>query len=156
MSKKPKKNPNLISSNKKAHHDYFFDKIFEAGISLEGWEIKSIREGKVQLKESYVIIKRCEAFLIGCHISPTNYTSTHKMADPVRTRKLLLHRKELSALISAVAQQGYTVIPVDMHWKKHLVKIKIALGKGKKLHDKRASAKESDWQRSKERLLKKA
>lgn len=156
MSKKPKKNPNLISSNKKAHHDYFFDKTFEAGISLEGWEIKSIREGKVQLKESYVIIKRHEAFLIGCHISPTNYTSTHKIADPVRTRKLLLHRKELSALISAVAQQGYTVIPVDMHWKKHLVKIKIALGKGKKLHDKRASAKESDWQRSKERLLKKA
>ena len=155
MSKKPKKSPNLIASNKKAHHDYFFDKTFEAGIALTGWEIKSIREAKIQLKESYVILKKGEAFLIGCHISPTSYTSTHTIADPTRTRKLLLHRKELNSLIGAVAQQGYTVVPVDMHWKKHLVKMKIALGKGKKLHDKRASSKEADWKRSKERLLKK-
>jgi SsrA-binding protein len=154
MSKKPKKSPNLIASNKKAHHDYFFDKTFEAGISLEGWEIKSIREAKVQLKESYVILKRGEAFLIGCHISPTKFISTHKVADPTRTRKLLLHRKELNNLIGAVSQQGFTVVPVDLHWKKHLVKLKIAIGKGKKLHDKRASAKESDWQRSKERIMK--
>ncbi|MEE3003764.1 MAG: SsrA-binding protein SmpB [Pseudomonadota bacterium] len=154
MSKKPKKSLNQIATNKKASHDYFFDKTFEAGIALEGWEIKSIREARVQLKESYIIIKKGEAFLIGCHISPLNYISSHQKADPVRTRKLLLHRKELNNLIGAVSQQGFTIVPVNLHWKKHLVKIKIALGKGKKLHDKRASAKEADWQRSKDRLVK--
>jgi SsrA-binding protein len=154
MGKKPKQALNVIATNKKASHDYSFEQKFEAGIMLQGWELKSIRAGKAQLKESYVVIKHNEAFLIGCHISPLNSASTHVDADATRTRKLLMHRKELNTLIGAVQQKGFTVVPVNLHWKKHLVKITIALGKGKKLYDKRASAKEADWKRSKDRIIK--
>jgi SsrA-binding protein len=154
MAKKTKTPSNIIASNRKASHDYQFDKTFEAGLALAGWELKSIRAGKVQLKESYVILKGGEAFIIGCHISALSSASTHIKPDATRTRKLLLHRKELSQLIGAVQQKGYTVVPVNFHWKKHLVKATIALAKGKKLHDKRQSAKTADWQRDKARLMK--
>jgi|TARA_B110000459_G_C16588401_1_gene484885 SsrA-binding protein len=154
MSKKQKKSPNNIASNKKARHDYSIMQTFEAGIALEGWEVKSIRAGKAQLKESYVILKNSEAWLIGAHISPLSSASTHITADPTRTRKLLLHKKELNTLIGAVQKKGLTAVALDMHWKSHLIKLNIALAQGKKLHDKRASAKDKDWQRTKSRTLK--
>lgn len=152
MSKKQKLN--IIASNKKSRHEYSLESFYVAGLVLQGWELKSIRQGRIQLKESYIILKHGEAWLIGAHISPLITASTHINADPTRTRKLLLHKKELEKLIGAVARQGYTVVPVDMHWKDSLVKLNIALGKGKKLYDKRASAKERDWKLSKTRLLK--
>ena len=154
MAKKPKKSINLIASNKKAGFDYFLETRFEAGIALQGWELKSIRAGRVQLKESYILLKKGEAYLFGCHISPLSSASTHVHADPMRTRKLLLHKKEISTLIGAVSQKGYSVVPVNMHWKKHFVKLDIALGKGKRYHDKRTSSKEQDWKRAKSRLMK--
>ena len=154
MSKKQKNTVNLICSNRKARHDYHISETIEAGIALQGWELKSIRAGKAQLKESYIILKHSEAWLIGCHISPLSTVSTHVKADATRTRKLLLHRREIDKMTGAVAQKGFTVIACDMHWKKHLVKLTIALGKGKKLHDKRASAKEKEWNMSKQRILK--
>lgn len=154
MAKKTKKSINLIASNKKSSFDYFLEQHFQAGVALEGWELKSIRAGRVQLKESYVIFKKGEAYLFGCHISPLNSASTHVSADPVRTRKLLLHKKEIDTLLGAVNKKGYSVVPVNLHWKQHLVKVDIALGKGKKYHDKRASSKEQDWKRTKARMLK--
>ena len=154
MTKKQKKSPNVISNNKKALHDYTIMQRFEAGIVLEGWELKSIRAGKTQLKESYVIIKKAEAWLIGSHISPLVSASTHISCDATRSRKLLLNRKELNTLIGAVQKKGLTVVALDMHWKKQLVKLTIALAQGKKLHDKRASAKEKEWKRTKSRILK--
>jgi SsrA-binding protein len=153
MSKKQKKSPNTIASNKKARHDYSIMQTFQAGVSLEGWEVKSIRAGKTQLKESYVILKNGEAWLIGAHISPLTSASTHITADATRSRKLLMHKKELDTLIGAVQKKGLTAVALDMHWKNHLVKLTIALAQGKKLHDKRASAKEKDWQRTKIRTL---
>ncbi|OGT31269.1 MAG: SsrA-binding protein [Gammaproteobacteria bacterium RIFCSPHIGHO2_12_FULL_35_23] len=155
MSKKASSQTDtLIATNKKATHDYFIEQRFEAGLALQGWEMKSIRAGKVQLKESYVIIKNGEAWLFGAHLSPLSSASTHVNTDPTRTRKLLLHREELNKLIGKVEQKGYTVVPLKLYWKKSLVKCEIGLAKGKKLHDKRQSEKERDWQREKNRLLK--
>lgn len=133
-----------ISNNRKAFHDYFIENKYEAGIVLEGWEIKAIREGRVQLKDSYVKIKDGEVWLLGCHISPLISASTHIKTDPERFKKLLLSKSEIDKLIGKVEQRGYSLVALDLHYKKGRVKVEIALAKGKKLHDKRASMKEKD------------
>ena len=143
-----------IAQNKKAFHDYFVEQKFEAGIALEGWEVKAIRAGRAQLKEAYVIVRNNEIFLIGCHISPLLSASTHLQPDPVRTRKLLLHAEEINRLIGSVERAGYTLVPLDMHYLRGRIKLEIGLAKGKKLHDKRQAEKEREWQREKQRLLK--
>lgn len=143
----------LIAENRKARFDYFIEERYEAGIALQGWEVKSMRAGRAQLKEAYVYLRGAEAFLIGAHLSPLPSTSSHVLADPVRTRKLLLHRSELSGLIGAVERRGYTLVPLELYWKHGRAKISIGLAKGKKRHDKRAVEKERDWQRDKARLL---
>jgi len=155
-AKAKKKGPGgaTIALNKKATHDYFIEERFEAGIALEGWEVKSLREGRVQIRESYITIKEGEAFLFGAHITPLSTASTHIRTDPTRTRKLLLHRSELNKLIGQVERKGYTLVPTAMYWKKGMAKLEIGLAKGKKLHDKRAGEKDRDWQREKERLFK--
>lgn len=156
-SKKKKKTAgNVIAVNRQARHDYFIEETFEAGLVLEGWEVKSLRAGRVNLKESYVLIKNGEAWLFGAHISPLPSASTHINPDPTRTRKLLLKKQELNKLIGHVERRGYTLVPLKLYWKKNLVKLEIGLAKGKKLHDKRATEKERDWQREKQRLLKTA
>jgi SsrA-binding protein len=152
MSKKSE--DKLIASNKKAWHDYTIETQFEAGLVLEGWEVKSIRAGHVQLKESYVLLKNGEAWLFGAHFTPLKTASTHIDPDPVRTRKLLLNRKEINKLVVAKDREGYTIVPLDLHWFKNRVKLKIAIAKGKKQHDKRAASKEKDWNREKLRILK--
>ena len=152
--KKPKISDNTIAVNKKARHDYFIENDYEAGLALEGWEVKSLRAGKVQLRDSHVIIKNAEAWLLGAHISPLPTASTHIHPDATRTRKLLLHRGELSSLIGAVERKGYTIVPLSMYWIRGRAKIKIGLAKGKQKHDKRASEKQRDWDREKQRLLK--
>lgn len=154
--KKPKTGDNTIALNKKATHDFFIEKKLEAGLALEGWEVKSLREGRAQLKESYVTIKNGEAWLFGAHFSPLTSASTHIQPDPTRTRKLLLHRRELNMLIGQVERQGYTIVPLALYWKRGRVKLEIGYAKGKKLHDKRATEKDRDWKREKERLLKHA
>ena len=143
-----------IAQNKKAFHDYFVEQRFEAGIELEGWEVKSIRAGRLQLKEAYVIVRNGEIYLIGCHISPLATVSTHFQPDPVRTRKLLLHKEEINKLIGSVERAGYTMLPLDMHFKRGKIKLAVGLAKGKKQHDKRQADKERDWQREKQRILK--
>lgn len=153
MSKKH--SDSSIALNKKAGFEYFLEQKFEAGLVLEGWEVKSLRAGKVNLSDAHVIIKRGEAFLLGSQINPLPTASTHSIPDPTRTRKLLLNKKELDQLIGSVERQGYTIVPVSLYWKKNKVKIKIALAKGKKEHDKRGSIKEREWQRDKARILKK-
>jgi SsrA-binding protein len=152
MAKTPS-NENRIAQNKKARHDYFIEDNYEAGIALEGWEVKSLRAGRAQLSESYVLIKEGEAYLFGCHISPLSSASTHVKADPTRTRKLLLHREEIGRLIGSVERKGYTLVPLAMYWKRGRVKLDIGLAKGKKDYDKRATEKARDWQREKQRLL---
>ncbi|NOY16374.1 MAG: SsrA-binding protein SmpB [Gammaproteobacteria bacterium] len=143
-----------IALNKKAKFDYHLEERYEAGMVLEGWEVKSMREGRAQLKESYVIIRKGELFLFGAHISPLLSASTHIHPDPTRMRKLLLNRREISHLIGAVEREGYTLVPVALYWKRGRAKLEIALAKGKKQHDKRASIKEREWKRDKERLMK--
>jgi len=143
-----------IALNKKSAHDYFIENRIEAGIALEGWEVKSLRAKRLQLKEGYVIIKHAEAFLIGAHLSPLPTASTHIQPDPTRTRKLLLHRDELDRLIGKVERAGYTLVPIAMYWKRGLAKLEIGLAKGKKQHDKRATERDRDWNRDKERILK--
>lgn len=158
MSSKGKKKTsqgNTIALNKKARFDYQLEEKYEAGLVLEGWEVKSMRAGRAQLKESYVIIRNGELFLFGAHISPLTSASTHTVADPTRTRKLLLNRREISHLIGAVERQGYALIPVALYWKHGRAKLEIALAKGKKQHDKRAAIKDREWKRDKERLMKK-
>jgi len=145
-----------IALNKKAGHDYFIEQRIEAGIALEGWEVKSLRAGRIQIKESYVKILHAEAFLIGAHISPLPTASTHISPDPTRTRKLLLNRSELNKLIGQTERAGYTLVPTALYWKRGRAKLEIGLAKGKKLHDKRASEKDKDWQREKARLFKTA
>ena len=152
MSKKPKI-PSLIASNKKARHEYFIEESFEAGLELLGWEVKSIRAGKMRITESYVIFKDGEAFLFGAHIQPLLSASTHIVADPLRTRKLLLHRREIDTLIGRVERDGYTIIPTALYWKGNKVKAELALARGKQTHDKREAEKERDWNREKQRLL---
>jgi SsrA-binding protein len=154
MSKKKHDNSNVIAANRRARHDYFIEDRIEAGLSLEGWEVKSLRDGRAQLAESYVHIRDGEAWLVGAHFSPLRTTSTHVRAEPTRSRKLLLHRNELDRLVGAVERKGYALIPLDLHWSKGRVKLQLGLARGKKQHDKRASSKERDWARQKERILK--
>ena len=145
--------PRLIAENRKARFDYFIEERFEAGLALQGWEVKAMRAGRAQLTEAYVYLRGGEAFLIGAHLSPLPTTSTHITADPVRTRKLLLHRSELNGLIGAVERRGYTLVPLELYWKSGRAKLALGLAKGKKQHDKRAVEKERDWARDKARLL---
>lgn len=142
-----------IAENKKAFHDYFIEEKIEAGLVLEGWEVKSIRAGRTQLKEAYVIVKDGEVWLLGCHISPLTTASTHVKPDPVRTRKLLLHEREIARLIGKVERAGYALVPLNMHFSKGRVKLEIGLAKGKKQYDKRESEKQKDWEREKARLM---
>jgi len=143
-----------IALNKKARHDYFIEDRLEAGIALEGWEVKSLRAGKVQISESYILLKDGEAFLFGALITPLPTVSTHFQPDPRRTRKLLLHKREIARLTGAAERKGYTIVATAMYWKQGKVKVEIGLAKGKKEHDKRAVDKERDWNRQRSRLLK--
>ncbi len=143
-----------IAQNKKAFHDFFIEEKHEAGIVLEGWEVKAIRAGRTNLKEAYVIIRSGEMFLIGCHISPLPTASTHINPDPVRTRKLLLHADEIAKLIGKVERAGYTLVPLDMHYSKGRIKLEIGLAKGKRQHDKREAEKEREWKREKDQVMK--
>lgn len=155
MGKKKKTdNSNTIALNKKARHDYFIEQSLEAGISLEGWEVKSLRDSRVQIKESYVILKNNELFLFGAHISPHACASTHVDPDPTRTRKLLLHRLEINRLRDKINQKGATVVPLKLYWVRGKVKLEIGVAKGKKAHDKRQDIKDKDWKRDKARALK--
>ncbi len=151
--KKQNSSGNTIALNKKARFDYELQDRFEAGVALLGWEVKSLRAGKVQLVDSYVIFKDGEAWLFGAQIMPLASASTHFVTDPTRTRKLLLKRRELTRLQEAVEQKGYTVVATALYWKHHLVKCEIAIAKGKQLHDKRETEKERDWAREKQRLF---
>jgi SsrA-binding protein len=154
MNKPRKPDPERpIAENRRARFDYFIEERLEAGLVLEGWEVKSMRAGKAQIAEGYVYLKDGEAFLFGALITPLNTTSTHVTADPKRTRKLLLSRAELARLVGSVERKGYTLVPLDLHWKNGRAKLEIGLAKGKKQHDKRATEKERDWQRDKARLL---
>ena len=143
-----------IVENRKAFHDYFIEERIEAGLALHGWEVKAIRAGRAQIKEAYVIVSNGEIFLIGCHISPLPAASTHVTPDPTRTRKLLLHASEIDKLIGSVERSGYTMVPLNLHYKGGHIKLEVGLAKGKKQHDKREAKKEQEWQREKQRLLK--
>ncbi len=142
-----------IAENRKAFHDYFIEEKYEAGIVLEGWEVKAVRAGRVQLKEAYVIIQRGEIYLIGCHITPLGSASTHVRPDAIRTRKLLLHSEEIAKLIGKVERSGYTLVPLDLHYTRGRIKAQIGLAKGKKQYDKREAEKERDWEREKGRIM---
>ena len=142
-----------IADNRKAYHDYFIEEKYEAGIVLDGWEVKAIRAGRVHLAEAYVILKDGGAYLIGCHISPLPTASTHVQPDPTRTRKLLLHLEELRRLIGKVERAGYTLVPLDLHYRNGWIKLEIGLAKGKKQYDKRRDVRERDWHREQQRLL---
>ncbi|GIX26500.1 SsrA-binding protein SmpB [Pelomicrobium sp. G1] len=142
-----------IAQNKKAFHDYFIEERYEAGIALEGWEAKAIRAGRVQLKEAYVVVSKGEVFLVGCHVSPLPTASTHVHPDPTRTRKLLLHAEEIKRLIGKVEQRGYTLVPLDMHYRNGRIKLEIGLARGKKQHDKREAERQREWERERQRLL---
>ena len=144
-----------IADNKKAFHDYFIEERYEAGLVLEGWEVKAIRAGRAQIKEAYVVLKRGEVFLIGAHITPLLSASTHVNPDPVRTRKLLLHKAEIDKIIGKVQRAGYTLMPLDMHYKNGRVKLEIGLAKGKKQHDKRATEKEREGKMEAQQAMKK-
>jgi SsrA-binding protein len=143
-----------IINNRKAGHEYFIEEKYEAGIVLEGWEVKAIRAGQVNIKEGYVIVRDAELYLLNANISPLKTTSTHVKPEPTRTRKLLLRAEEIRKLIGKVERAGYTLVPLDMHFKAGRIKLEIGLAKGKQLHDKRDAAKEKDWNREKQRLLK--
>lgn len=152
-SKKQNSNTN-IASNRHATHEYFIEGRYEAGMVLEGWEVKSLRDGRIQLKESYVVIKKGEVWLVGAHVSPLLSASTHIKPEAVRPKKLLLHAYEINKLIGAVERKGYTIVPLSMYWKQGRAKIEIGLAKGKQLHDKRRSSKDRDWEREKARIMK--
>ena len=156
MGRKKTKKPagNVIAVNRRARHDYFIEDRFEAGLALEGWEVKSLRAGSAQLAEAYVNLRKGEAWLVGAHFSPLRTTSTHVKANPTRDRKLLMHRHEIDRLTGAVERKGYALVPLDLHWHKGRAKLSIGLARGKKQHDKRADRKDRDWQRQKERILK--
>jgi SsrA-binding protein len=142
-----------IVDNKKAYHDYFIEEKFEAGLSLEGWEVKAIRAGRAQIKEAYVVVKGGELVLIGAHVTPLATASTHVHPDPTRTRRLLLHRSEINRLVGQVERAGYTLVPLNLHYSKGRVKLDVGLAKGKKQYDKRAAIKEREWNREQQRLL---
>lgn len=151
--KKPKQSSSTIAQNKKARHDYHLNEKFEAGLVLQGWEVKSLRMGKVQIVDCYVLVKDGEAWLLGSHISPLNTVSTHYVSDPTRSRKLLLNKRELSKLKAATQQEGRTCVCTALYWKKHLVKAEICIATGKQQHDKRQTEKERDWNKQKQRVL---
>ncbi len=151
--KKPKNASNIIAQNRRAGFDYQLLESFEAGIALAGWEVKSLRQGKADLADSYVLIKDGEAWLLGAQIVPLSTASTHVVADPIRTRKLLLNKRELAKILEATSQKGQTCVCTQLYWKGHLVKARIALAQGKKTHDKRATEKERDWNRQKQRIV---
>ena len=150
---KKQSNDNRIARNRKAAYDYFIEERFEAGLSLMGWEVKSLRAGRIQLDESYVVIKKDEAWLFGAHITPLSSASTHVETDPSRSRKLLLHRKEIDRLSGYRDREGYTIVPLSLCWKKENVKCELGLAKGKKQHDKRSTTKEREWNIQKQRIL---
>jgi SsrA-binding protein len=143
----------LIAENRRARHDYFIEERYEAGIALMGWEVKSMRAGKAQVAEAYVVIRGSEIWLVGAHITPLSSASTHVITDPVRPRKLLMNRAEIDKLIGEVERDGYTIVPLELYWKAGRAKARIGLAKGKKQHDKRASEKDRDWQRDKARVM---
>jgi len=143
-----------IVENRKAFHDYFIEERYEAGLVLQGWEVKAIRAGRANLKEAYVIVRGSEVFLLGSHISPLTSASTHVHADPVRTRKLLLKAEEIRKLIGKVERAGYTLVPINLHFNKGNIKLEMGLAKGKKQYDKREAEKNKDWQREQQRLIK--
>jgi len=153
MSKKPE-SPSRIAENKKAAYNYFFEERYEAGVVLQGWEVKAVREGKVQLTDGYVVIKDGELFVIGCQINPLKTASTHVRADALRTKKLLMHKDEIRRLIGKIERKGYTLVPLNLHWKSGRVKCEIALAKGKAEHDKRDTIKEREGKREVERAMK--
>ena len=150
---KPKTEPRVIAENRRARFDYFIEERYEAGLSLQGWEVKSLRAGKANITEAYVYLRGAVVDLLGAHITPLNTTSTHVHADPVRTRKLLLNHHEIAHLIGAVERKGYTIVPLELYWQRGKAKLRIGLAKGKKQHDKRATEKDRDWSRDKARLL---
>jgi len=159
MSKKgnkasPSESSKTVAVNKKARFEYFIEEKLEAGLALEGWEVKALRAGKAQLTESYVLLKEGQAWLFGCHITPLPTASTHVHPDPIRTRKLLMHRREIDRLVGAVERRGYTLVPLKMYWNRGRAKLEVGLAKGKKQHDKRATEKDRDWQRQKSRIMK--
>ena len=154
--KKSKPSSNTIALNKKARHDYHLETKFEAGVALQGWEVKSIRMGKAQITDCYVIMQNGEAFLLGAHITPLNTASTHFVTDPTRTRKLLLNKRELAKLLAATQQDGRTAVCTALYWKKHLIKAEVYIAKGKQQHDKRETEKQRDWNKQKQRILRQA
>ncbi len=157
MSKKNTSNESSkIAVNRRARHEYFIEDSFEAGIELQGWEVKSLRAGRVQMNESYAFVRDGQLWLFGAHISPLASASTHVKPDPTRTRRLLLHRSEINRLIGAVERKGYALVPLSLYWKRGRAKLELGLAKGKKQHDKRASEKEREWSRDRERLLKRS
>ena len=154
MTKKKESGPASIAQNKKARFDFFIEDRLEAGVALQGWEVKSMRAGKAQLTDSFVIFRDGEAWLLGSHVAPLNTVSTHVVADPKRTRKLLMNRREIDRLIGLVERKGYTLIALELYWSKNRVKVSVGLAKGKKQHDKRDTEKDRDWKRDKARALK--
>jgi SsrA-binding protein len=154
MTKKKESGPASIAQNKKARFDFFIEDRLEAGLALQGWEVKSMRAGKAQLTDSFVIFRDGEAWLLGSHVTPLNTVSTHVVADPKRTRKLLMNRREIDRLIGLVERKGYTLIALELYWSKNRVKVSVGLAKGKKQHDKRDTEKDRDWKRDKARALK--
>jgi len=152
--KSGKQSPSSIAVNKKARFDYFIEERFEAGLALEGWEVKSLRAGKAQITESYVIVRDGEIWLLGANITPLNSASSHVNTDPTRTRKLLLHRKEIDRLAGLVDRKGYTLVPLELYWRRGKTKLAVGLAKGKKQYDKRATEKDRDWKRDKARTMK--
>jgi len=154
--KAPKKPSSMIAQNKKARHDYAIESTYEAGIVLDGWEVKSVRDGRVQMTDTYVMVKNNEIFWVGGQITPLLSASTHVNPEPHRARKLLMHRREIDKLVGAVDRKGYTLVPLKMFWSKGYAKMEIGLAKGKQEHDKRADDKDRDWSREKGRIMKTA
>jgi len=146
--------PGRIAVNRRARHDYFIEERFEAGVVLHGWEVKALRAGRLQLTEAYVVLRADEAWLFGAHVSPLPTASTHVHPDPTRSRKLLLHRRQIDSLVGAVERKGRTIVPLTMYWKDGRAKLEIGLARGKKEHDKRADTRERDWEREKARVMK--
>lgn len=144
---------NVIAVNRRARHDFFIEERIEAGIELQGWEVRSLRSGRAQIAEAYVVLRRGEAWLLGSHVPPLTSASTHVDPDPSRTRKLLLHRREIDRLVGAVERKGYTLVPLKLYWKRGRAKLEIGLAKGKQKHDKRETEKERDWERQKQRIM---
>ncbi|MCG2634785.1 MAG: SsrA-binding protein SmpB [Gammaproteobacteria bacterium] len=152
--KKAKSESSTIALNRRARYDYTIEDRLEAGVCLQGWEVKSLREGRAQISEAYVIVRQNEIWLVGAQFTPLTTASTHIHPDPTRSRKLLLNRREISHLMGAVDRQGYTLVPTALYWKKNRIKLEIGLAKGKAKHDKRESSKERDWQRDRQRIMK--